>query len=115
MTTIARHSRRQMIGIVTSAKTLKTITVEVERTFKHKKYGKYLRKRKSYLAHDEERAARAGDTVEIESTRPISKRKRWRLVRVVTRSELSGVELADPTAEIMADITGKPAPAGDDR
>jgi small subunit ribosomal protein S17 len=110
MTTTARHSRRALIGIVTSTKTEKTITVEVERTFKHKKYGKYLRKRKRYLAHDEERVAKAGDQVEIESTRPMSKRKRWRLLRVVSRSQLAGVEIRDAAAEIMADITGKATP-----
>jgi small subunit ribosomal protein S17 len=107
MTTTERHSRRTLIGIVGSAKTEKTITVEVERTFKHPKYGKYLRRRKRYLAHDEQRAARPGDQVEIESTRPLSKRKRWRLLRVIARSQLSGVEVVDAAAEIMADITGK--------
>lgn len=110
MTTTARHARRTMIGIVTSAKLEKTITVEVQRTFKHKKYGKYLRKRKRYLAHDEEGTARAGDGVEIVSTRPLSKSKRWRLLRVITRSELGGEQFLDPTARIMADITGKELP-----
>jgi small subunit ribosomal protein S17 len=107
MTTLERNARRALIGIVTSAKTAKTISVEVERTFKHKKYGKYLRKRKRYLAHDEESSARVGDTVELTSTRPLSKRKRWRLLRVITRSQYGGVEFADPTAEILKDITGK--------
>ena len=106
-TTAARHSRRTLIGTVTSTKTQKTITVEVERTFKHAKYGKYLRKRKLYLAHDEEGAAKLGDSVEIASTRPMSKRKRWRLVRVISRSQLGGVELVDTAAEIMADLTAK--------
>jgi small subunit ribosomal protein S17 len=107
MTTTARHSRREMIGTVLSAKTPKTITVEVERTFKHKKYGKYLRKRKRYLAHDEEKSAQVGDAVEIASTRPLSRRKRWRLLRVISRSQLAGVEIVDEAAEIMADLTGK--------
>ena len=110
MTTTARHSRREMIGVVLSAKTPKTITVEIERTFKHPKYGKYLRRRKRYMAHDEQSTARAGDTVEITSTRPLSKRKRWRLLRVVTRSELvGGPEVTDATAAFMADLTGKTA------
>jgi small subunit ribosomal protein S17 len=107
MTSTARHSRRTMIGIVSSTKTQKTITVEVERTYKHAKYGKYLRRRKRYLAHDEESAAKVGDTVEITSTRPLSKRKRWRLLRVVSRSQLGGVEWVDPTAEMLADVVGK--------
>lgn len=107
MTTTERHSRRELIGIVTSAKTEKSITVEVERTFKHAKYGKYLRKRKRYLAHDEQRTAKVGDSVEICATRPLSKRKRWRLLRVISHSQLAGVEVVDAAAEIMQDITGK--------
>lgn len=108
MTTPTRHDRRTLIGIVTSAKTEKTITVEVERTYKHAKYGKYLRRRKRYLAHDEERKAQVGDQVEIASTRPLSKRKRWRLVGVVAQSRLAGVEIVDMAAQVMAEITGKP-------
>lgn len=108
MTTPTRHDRRTLIGTVTSAKTEKTITVEVERTFKHAKYGKYLRKRKRYMAHDEERKARVGDQVEIASTRPLSKRKRWRLVQVLSRSSLAGVEVVDMAAQVMAEITAKP-------
>jgi len=109
MTASTRNARRVMIGTVASAKTAKTITIEVQRTFKHAKYGKYVRKRKRYMAHDEKSEARAGDTVEIEATRPISKRKRWRLLRVVTRSELGGVKGHEETTEIMADITGRGA------
>lgn len=112
MTTPTRHDRRTLIGIVISAKTEKTITVEVERTFKHAKYGKYLRKRKRYLAHDEERKAQVGDEVEIVSTRPLSKRKRWRLVGVVAKSRLVGGEIGDMAAEVMAEITGKPGEEG---
>jgi len=93
-----------MIGVVTSAKTQKTITVEVQRTFKHPKYGKFLRRRKRYLAHDEAGAAHEGDTVEIGSTRPMSRHKRWRLLRVITRSQLGMITHSDPTAEAMASI-----------
>lgn len=107
MSATARHARRVLIGLVTSAKTAKTITVEVVRTFKHQKYGKYLRKRKRYLAHDEAGAARVGDSVEIASTRPMSRRKRWRLLRVISRSQLEGGQITDATAEIMQEITGK--------
>ena len=101
MTTPTRHDRRTLIGIVTSTKADKTITVEVERTFKHAKYGKYLRRRKRYLAHDEEGLARVGDTVEITSTRPLSKRKRWRLLRVVRRADLVS-EIPDVETEIAS-------------
>ena len=109
MTSPTRHARRTMIGTVTSAKTEKTISVEVERTFKHAKYGKFLRKRKRYLAHDEERQAQPGDLVEITSTRPLSKRKRWRLLQVLSKSRLAGVEIVDAAAQVMAEITGKPS------
>jgi small subunit ribosomal protein S17 len=109
METAARDSRRTLLGTVISTKTEKTITVEVQRTFKHAKYGKYLRKRKRYLAHDEEKKAQVGDAVEIASTRPISKRKRWRLLHVIAKSQLAGFQHVDAAAEIMADITGKAA------
>lgn len=105
--TTTRNLRRTMIGIVKSAKTAKTISVEVERTFKHPKYGKYLRKRKRYLVHDEKGEAREGDTVEVESTRPLSKLKRWRLLSVVSRSQLAGLEVVDPTAQMVAEVTTK--------
>jgi small subunit ribosomal protein S17 len=108
--TTTRNARRSMIGIVRSAKTAKTISVEVERTYKHAKYGKYLRKRKRYLVHDEKGEAREGDQVEVESTRPLSKLKRFRLVRIVSRSELSGVHVVDPTAEMVAEVTAKKHP-----
>ena len=103
--TTTRNARRTMIGIVKSAKSLKTISVEVERTFKHPKYGKYLRKRKRYLVHDEKSEAREGDSVEVESARPLSKLKRFRLLRIVSRSQLAGLEVVDPTAAMVAEVT----------
>ena len=86
MTATTRNSRRTIRGIVASSKGAQTITVVVEKLHKHPKYGKYVRRTKKYMAHDPENTAREGDTVELASTRPISKRKRWRLVRVVERS-----------------------------
>ena len=83
-----RNARRVLTGTVVSAKGAKTITVSVERRFKHPKYGKYIRKRKKYMAHDEKGEAGTGDTVELVSTRPLSKLKRWRLVRVVEKAVL---------------------------
>jgi small subunit ribosomal protein S17 len=96
---VERSTRRTLQGKVLSAKTPKTITVEVERTYKHPLYGKYVRRRKKYMVHDEKIEARTGDLVEIESTRPLSRRKRWRLLRVVRRSELEG-EALDVESEI---------------
>ncbi len=92
--TTTRHARRVLQGVVTSTKGAKTITVSVERTFKHPKYGKYVRKRKKYMAHDEKEEAGVGDTVELASTRPLSKLKRWRLVRILDKAVLGEEETA---------------------
>ena len=83
-----RSVRRSLEGTVTSNAMAKTITVEVERTYKHAKYGKFVRKAKKYHAHDESGEARRGDRVEIMACRPISKTKRWRLVRIIEKSRL---------------------------
>ncbi len=113
MTTLARTSRRKLVGVVTSTRAQKTITVAIERKFKHAKYGKYLRRQKRYLAHDEEKNAREGDLVEIVATRPLSKRKRWRLLRVVSRSELGGVAWVDTTADALEGLSAPARPAGE--
>lgn len=77
-------SRRKTVsGVVTSNKMSKTITVKSEKLVKHPKYGKFVRRTTTYKAHDEENKASIGDTVEIAETRPLSKTKRWRLVRIV--------------------------------
>jgi small subunit ribosomal protein S17 len=86
--TITRNSRRTLEGIVTSDKMAKTITVEVQRTFKHEKYKKFVRKKKKYHAHDEKGEAKRGDRVEIVACRPMSRIKRWLLVRVIEKSTL---------------------------
>ncbi|HDM70318.1 MAG: 30S ribosomal protein S17 [Thermotoga sp.] len=84
--------RRRMIGTVTSDKMDKTVVVAVERIFQHPKYKKYIRRTKKYKAHDEKNECKVGDVVEIEETRPLSREKRWRVIRIVKRSEL-GEEL----------------------
>ncbi len=71
------------VGVVTSTKMQKTIKVQVGRRRLHPRYGKYLRQRTVYLAHDEREVAREGDRVEIIQSRPLSKHKRWRLLRVL--------------------------------
>jgi small subunit ribosomal protein S17 len=91
--TATRNARRQMQGVVTSTRSRKTITVQVERTYKHPKYGKYVRKQSKYLAHDEAGTATVGDVVEIVATRPLSKRKRWRLLRVLGHADPTGDEI----------------------
>jgi small subunit ribosomal protein S17 len=77
--------QRTLSGKVVSAKTAKTIAVEIERVLKHDRYGKYIRRTTRLLAHDEAGEAREGDTVTIAPSRPISRRKSWRLVAVVGR------------------------------
>ena len=74
---------KTVIGVVTSNKMLKTITVRSEKRVKHPKYGKYVRRITTYKAHDEENKADIGSKVEIAEVRPLSKLKRWRLVRIV--------------------------------
>ena len=84
-----RQKRKVLQGIVVSDRMQKTITVDVERVFRHPKYGKYVRRHKKYHAHDENREARVGDVVEIAECRPLSRLKRWRLLRVLERSALA--------------------------
>ncbi|MBI1849699.1 MAG: 30S ribosomal protein S17 [Planctomycetes bacterium] len=81
-----RGLRKVEIGIVTSDRMQKTIAVRVERLVQHPIYGKILRRHVTFKAHDEKREAKIGDLVEIMETRPVSKTKTWRLVRVVERS-----------------------------
>jgi small subunit ribosomal protein S17 len=82
-TNVVRNLRKTRIGIVSSNKMDKTITVKVERKIKHPLYGKFLKKTTSFHAHDEKNECSIGDTVKIMETRPMSKTKRWRLVEVV--------------------------------
>jgi small subunit ribosomal protein S17 len=81
-----RGQRRIFVGLVRSAKMAKTIVVDVERFFRHPKYGKYIKRFTRCYAHDEKAEAKEGDRVEIMETRPLSRTKRWRLVRVVERA-----------------------------
>jgi len=75
-----------MIGTVTSNKADKTVTVLVERLVKHRLYLKYVRRRTKFAAHDERNDCRIGDKVLISESRPISKTKRWRVVKVVEKA-----------------------------
>ena len=83
METKERGRRKTVIGEVTSDKMFKTIAVKSEKLVKHRKYGKFVRRRTIFKAHDEENKAKIGDKVEISETRPVSKTKRWKLVRIV--------------------------------
>ena len=81
-----RGNRRTVIGVVTRDKMDKTRRVEIPRLVKHPQYGKYIKRRTICYVHDEKNESHAGDKVEIMETRPLSKLKRWRLVRVVTKA-----------------------------
>jgi small subunit ribosomal protein S17 len=78
-----RTRRKTEIGRVTSDKMTKTRRVEIERLVPHPKYGKFLKKRTVCYAHDNDNSTQVGDLVEIMETRPLSKLKRWRILRVV--------------------------------
>lgn len=82
----AEKAQRTVTGTVVSAKTAKTIAVDVERVLKHPRYGKYIRRTTRLLAHDEAGDAREGDTVTISPCAPVSRRKAWRLVAVIGRA-----------------------------
>ncbi len=75
-----------MVGTVTSNKANKTVTVLVERLVKHRLYLKYVRRRTKFAAHDDRNDCRIGDKVLISESRPISKTKRWRVVKVVEKA-----------------------------
>jgi len=81
-----RQARRTLIGIVTRDKTLKTRRVEIQRLVKHPRYGKYIKRRTVCYAHDEKNESHKGDTVEIMESRPLSKTKHWRLIRVIKQA-----------------------------
>ncbi|RYY53783.1 MAG: 30S ribosomal protein S17 [Chitinophagaceae bacterium] len=80
-----RNLRKIRIGVVTSNKMTKTITVAVERKVKHPIYGKFVKKTTKFHAHDDKNECSIGDVVKIMETRPLSKTKRWRLVEVVEK------------------------------
>ena len=82
----ARKLRKTQTGTVESDKMDKTISVVVERRVRHPVYEKFVKRRTKLYAHDEENRTKAGDVVEIAEMRPLSKLKRWRLVRVVRES-----------------------------
>ena len=99
--TTTRGRRKTEIGVVASDKMNKTRRVVVERLVPHPKYGKMLRRRTVCHAHDEANASHIGDIVEIMETRPLSKLKRWRIIRIVrpgAQQALAGEDQAAQTS-----------------
>lgn len=85
--TETRNLRKSRIGVVTSTAMDKTVTISVERKLRHPIYGKFVKKTKKFMAHDEKNDCMVGDTVKIMETRPLSKNKRWRLVEILERAK----------------------------
>jgi small subunit ribosomal protein S17 len=82
------HSlKKQRVGLVTSNKNDKTITVVVERKLRHPIYGKFVKRNKKFMAHDETNACGIGDLVRIVESRPLSALKRWRLVEIIEKAK----------------------------
>ena len=83
----AKGTKRSFVGLVTSDKMDKSIVVTVSTKKMDRLYKKYVTRSKKYMAHDEENSAHIGDTVRIVESRPLSRRKRWRLVEIVERAK----------------------------
>ncbi len=95
---VERNERSSLVGIVTSNRMVKTITVKVERFVRHPKFEKYVKRFTTCYAHDEKREAKIGDRVEIMETRPLSRQKRWRLIKVLGQgSERDLIRASRPT------------------
>jgi len=80
-------NKKVVVGVVTSASMEKSITINVVRRLRHPIYGKFVKKSKKFMAHDETNVCNVGDTVKITESRPLSKRKRWRLVEVLEKAK----------------------------
>lgn len=93
--------RKQFIGTVVSDKMDKTVVVMVETLVKHPLYGKYVKRRKKYMAHDENNECKVGDKVLIEETRPLSRRKRWRVRQILERGKILITEEAFEGGEAL--------------
>jgi small subunit ribosomal protein S17 len=82
-----RNLRKTRVGVVASNKMDKTISVTVQRRLQHPIYGKFVKKSRKFVAHDDKNECNIGDKVRIMETRPLSKRKRWRLIEVIERAK----------------------------
>ena len=99
-----RRLRKERVGVVSSNKMDKTITVAVKWKEKHPIYGKFVNKTKKYHAHDEKNECNIGDTVRIMETRPLSRTKRWRLVNIIERAKLYMIQ--QESRLVVADNSG---------
>ena len=105
---------RVVVGVVTSDKASKTRRVELDRTVKHAKYGKFIKRRSMFHVHDENNESAIGDKVEIRESRPLSRLKRWTLLRVIEKNkavDLAALKLARRTlsneqTEVIHELAG---------
>ena len=89
-----RKMKKTELGVVTSDKMQKTIIVKIERRVRHPQFGKFINRFTTFKAHDENEQAQVGDLVEIAETKPYSKTKKFRLIRVVKKSNLIKEQIA---------------------
>ena len=82
-----RKLRKQRVGTVVSNKMQKSITVKIERSLKHPLYGKFMKRSKKFVVHDDKNECGVGDKVRIAETRPLSKTKKWRLVEIIEKAK----------------------------
>jgi len=82
-----RNLRKERIGIVTSNAMDRSVVVSVERRIKHRIYGKYIKKTTKFFVHDEKNECNIGDRISIMETRPISKKKCWRLIKIIEKAK----------------------------
>lgn len=81
-----RGKRKVRVGVIVSDKMVKTRVVQVETLALHRRYKKYIKRKKKYYAHDEKNETKVGDVVKIMETRPLSKMKRWRIIEIVRKA-----------------------------
>jgi len=107
---LERGKRKVKRGVVIRSKTAKTVMVEVEQVMRHPLYQKVIRLYKKFMVHDENKQSVVGDLVEIMETRPISKSKRWRVVKIIGKGKISMRELTkakEAKAEAVSAAEGK--------
>ncbi len=85
---MVQKRRKEYIGDVVSNKAEKTVTVEVKSLYRHPVYGKVVKRRKKFMAHDEENKCHVGDKVMIIETRPLSKRKHWKVIEILESTQV---------------------------
>ncbi|MGA7992733.1 MAG: 30S ribosomal protein S17 [Thermoanaerobaculia bacterium] len=109
----AASRRSRKLGTVVSNKMEKTVVVEVSRLVKHARYGRFMKRSERFLADDRVLKSQPGDTVQIEETRPLSAKKRWRVVAIVTKGHGEVADTAEvPGSAAVKSVKRVPAPEG---